>query len=129
MSFAAMALAWDQHVEKPSAKLVLMCLADCHNQETGQCSPSHGHIAKQTCLNIKTVPAAIGYLEEMGLITVQRRDGFPAEYELHLVPGGRGSGGGGGSKPAAEGADSGPRPPRNRGTPKTGYPKNGSKLY
>ena len=99
MSLSASAWAWEQPVKPASAKLVLLCLADCHNAETGNCYPSHEHIARQTGLKEKTVPGALKELAELGLIQIIHRPGTSSTFSLNL--------------------------PQKRGTPKLGAPKNG----
>lgn len=48
---------------KPACALVLLCLANRHNQETGRCDPSVSRIAKDTGLTRKTVQTSLRALE------------------------------------------------------------------
>lgn len=84
MSAEATFWAWDQAIKPASAKLVLLCLANCHNDSTGQCNPSLGRIAEMTGLNIKTVPDAISKLENSGLIVVERRVKRASDFVLGM---------------------------------------------
>ena len=99
MSAEATFWAWRQQGISASAKLVLLCLADCHNADTGRCDPSAKYIAEKSELNIKTIPAALHRLEEFGLISIQQRPGNSPNYTLNIT--------------------------QNWDTPKTGVPKNG----
>lgn len=60
-------------VGNSSAKIVLRCLADFRNAQTGLCNPSAEVICRETELNKKTVYKAISYLEEKGFIKRERR--------------------------------------------------------
>lgn len=78
-----MSWAWEQTVKPASAKLVLLCLADAHNAETGRCFPSAPYIASKTGQDKKTVYAAILKLENQGLISVEKAQGKCPEYTLN----------------------------------------------
>lgn len=67
MSVLAMAWAWGRQVGSPSAKLVLMCLADFANQD-GECFPSICLLGDQTEQSASTVRRRLQELEELGLI-------------------------------------------------------------
>ena len=75
MSHIASYWAIQQIGISPTAKLVLMVLADYHNSETGGCFPSKAALAEKCCCTERTVLNAIQELEEAGLITsVSRQD-------------------------------------------------------
>jgi DNA-binding transcriptional MocR family regulator len=57
----------------PSAKLVLIALANRHNQETGRCDPSIDTIAEDMALSERSVRSAIRELEKEGLISTTHR--------------------------------------------------------
>lgn len=82
MSAKATFWAWDQAIKPATAKLVLLCLADCHNGDTGRCNPSAEYIAKQTGLNRKTVLAQLQNLEQQGALTTEKRHGTSNQYSL-----------------------------------------------
>lgn len=84
MSASATFWAWRQRGITSTAKLVLLCLADCHNPDTGRCDPGAKYIAEKSELNIKTIPAALRRLEEFGLITIKKRAGNSPSYTLNL---------------------------------------------
>lgn len=48
---------------RPSASLVLLCLANRHNQETGRCDPSIARIASDTGLSRRAVQCGLRELE------------------------------------------------------------------
>ena len=68
MSFKATSWAWKLEIRTASAKLVLLCLADCYNDDTGRCNPSIPFIAKATGLDPKTVRKALRQLIDEGAI-------------------------------------------------------------
>jgi DNA-binding transcriptional MocR family regulator len=74
--------AWRQDVKPASAKLVLLCMANCHNTCTGQCNPSVVFLTRNTGLNRKTVLVAIAQLEEMGAIKTEKHHGCSTHYAL-----------------------------------------------
>jgi hypothetical protein len=99
MSAEATFWAWRQQGISSTAKLVLLCLADCHNADTGRCDPGAKYIAEKSELNLKTIPVALRRLEEVGLVTVEKRPGTSPNYRLNIS--------------------------QNWDNPKTGIPKNG----
>lgn len=113
---------------KPAAcKLVLLCLADCHNSDNGRCDPGAGFICEFTGLDKKTVPESIRRLEQMGLITARKRPGNSTQYTLNMdafptPTREKGERKKALSIPKAGGQD----PTRKRVYPKTGAPESGS---
>lgn len=99
MSAKATFWAWHKKGLGSSAKLVLLCLADCHNSSTNRCDPSAKYISEQTELNIKTIPNALKKLAQAGHLLIENRAGRTPNYRLNI--------------------------PQNWDTPKTGTPKNG----
>lgn len=67
MSHEATSWAFKQRGLKPSAKLVLLALADCHNPVFG-CFPSQAFLADACEINRDTVNTQLNLLEERGLI-------------------------------------------------------------
>lgn len=67
MSHRATNWAFDQRGLKPSAKVVLLVLADCHNPEYG-CFPTQAFLADACEMNRDTVNVQLALLEERGLI-------------------------------------------------------------
>lgn len=63
-------------------RAVLLCLADCHNSETGCCYPSVNFIARKTRCNRKTVMKVIGDLVGFDLISVVKKQGGANQYNL-----------------------------------------------
>lgn len=77
MSLTALRAAF-RHVENipmsAPARLVLLSLANRHNQETGRCDPSVAKICKDTQLSERAVRKALRELEALRLIsTVERK--------------------------------------------------------
>ena len=65
-------------------KLVLLVLADCHNDETGRCFPGLAYLGKVTGLGRRTIQGAIQKLEAAGIIRVQR--GAGARSSSYTLP-------------------------------------------
>lgn len=55
------------------SKLVLLSLADHHNQETGRCDPSIARLQKATGLSERAIRKAIRELEVLRLVTTVER--------------------------------------------------------
>lgn len=68
MSFPALGWASKQNPGKVSDKMVLFALADRHNEEEDLAWPSIKWLAEFSCLDRKTVIAALDRLEALGLI-------------------------------------------------------------
>lgn len=77
MSHAATNWALKQKGLKPATKIVLLCLADCHNPHMG-CFPSHKTLAADAEMSERSVRDHLEILEAKGLIrrvTGERRGG------------------------------------------------------
>lgn len=70
----------------PTEKLVLLVLADCHNDETGRCFPGLAYLSKVTGLTRRGIQKAINKLETAGIIHVQRGNGVSSTYQLPASP-------------------------------------------
>lgn len=88
MSFPALGWASKQNPGKVSDKMVLFALADRHNEEEDLAWPSIKWLAEFSCLDRKTVIAALDRLEALGLIADSgKRFGQTKQvkgYRLHL---------------------------------------------
>lgn len=88
MSIRAIAWAWKQEIPG-MAKLVLLTLADHHNDETQQCNPRTKRIADKAGLSPRNVHKQLAALKDMGLISIEhnyREDGSltASDYTLAL---------------------------------------------
>ena len=77
MSMTALRVAF-QHVRtknlSPSATIVLLCLANRHNQETGRCDPSISRLTEDSGLSRRSVQNGLRELEKLKVIqTVFRK--------------------------------------------------------
>ena len=76
MSMTAIRAAF-AHIENVEmgipAKIVILTLANHHNQETGRCDPSVARIAKASGISERAVRSAIRELEGLKLITTVER--------------------------------------------------------
>ena len=73
MSVQAMAWAWQQKLtKKPPAKAVLVALANFAD-ESGECFPGQERLMEMTELSRASVIRAVEFLQEAGLVTVERR--------------------------------------------------------
>ena len=68
MSWPALGWASKQKPGRVADKMVLIALADRHNEESDVAYPSIAWLAEFSCLDRKTVVAALGRLESAGLI-------------------------------------------------------------
>lgn len=84
MSYAAANLARSQACPSPSAKLVLITLANYHNAETGMCFPSIETLTVETGLSRSTVIRSIKALRKAGIIDRQRSNRSNS-YSLNLA--------------------------------------------
>ena len=69
---------------KGNTKLVLIALADCYNERTGKCFPSHSTIAETIGSDRGTVVKAIAQLESLGYITCAGKHGSSLNYQLNI---------------------------------------------
>jgi DNA-binding transcriptional ArsR family regulator len=68
MSLDALKWAWEQDCPNPTAKLVLMALAD-HANSDGECWPSMKRVAELTGVSTRQVSNHIVALEQLGYVT------------------------------------------------------------
>lgn len=117
MSFAAQKWAMALTVGSSTAKAVLLALA-YYADEDGICWPSQETLARDTEFTSRAVRTAIGKLQELGLISSEkrhRRDGsrasdmiklaIGAEPNRNLLPVVQAEGGSGGEEPPSGGAE------------------------
>ncbi len=83
MSARATFWAWEQDVPS-SEKLVLLCLSDCHNNDTGQCNPSILYICSKTNQDRKTVLKSLKSLNDRNLLSRTKVFGSSNQYNLAL---------------------------------------------
>ena len=82
---SARATFWAWEVDIPSSeKLVLLCLADCHNADTGQCNPSVSYIATKTSLDRKTVLKSLRSLNDREILSRAKVEGSSNQYFLSI---------------------------------------------
>ena len=82
---SARATFWAWEVDIPSSeKLVLLCLSDCHNADTGQCNPSVSYIAKKTSLDRKTVLKSLRSLSDREILSRAKVEGSSNQYFLSI---------------------------------------------
>ena len=89
MSIAALNWAWQQDTPTPTAKLVLLALADRANED-GECWPGMGTVAQMAGVSSRSVSTHLAALEEGGLLTRRRQrrgDGTMGRYTYRLCIG------------------------------------------
>jgi len=87
MSIKALDWAMDAPVNDPLAKLVLIVVANHHNDARGVAWPSVAHIAKVTGAAERTVQAKLKKLEDDGFLYRNMRSGRSTEYTpAYLAP-------------------------------------------
>jgi DNA-binding transcriptional ArsR family regulator len=79
MSIDALNWAWEQECPNPTAKLVLMALAD-HANADGECWPSMKKIAERSGITARQVSTHISRLSELGLVEKASRRRFGGQY-------------------------------------------------
>lgn len=86
MSFTVIRWALSQDsLEDPREALLLVVLADYHNDKTGQCNPSRDTLKKRARIgNNNTLTAKLSTLQKKGLITVYSQNGKNNCYRLKL---------------------------------------------
>jgi len=72
MSGKMMSWAWTQKLDD-TTRLVLLYLAHCHNDKTGQCNPKLSTISDALGKSERHIRRAVTKLEEMGLISRELR--------------------------------------------------------
>ena len=72
MSFEAMTWAVKQDLPAMQ-KLVLLLMANRHNNDTGLCMPSHDRLAKDCGMSKTALKSAIKSLAEKGLLSISHR--------------------------------------------------------
>ncbi len=83
MSNMHLRLAWLQKCGGPTAKAVLVSMAD-HADEDGACFPSVARLAAHTELSERAVRSALRRLEAAGLVKSRARSGTSTLYVLNL---------------------------------------------
>jgi len=83
VSFDAMRWTWTVRDLSPSARLVLLCLANYAN-ERGECWPSHATIVRMTGLARSTVKKWLKELEQARVM--QRTPGHNTETTVYRLP-------------------------------------------
>ncbi|GAA5446179.1 hypothetical protein Misp06_04388 [Microbulbifer sp. NBRC 101763] len=84
MSFEAAAWAIKRRTRTPTAKLVLIALADCHNSDTGQCDTGNAYLADVAQCTKRSVINAIEELEELGYLSAEKSNERRTNYDLFL---------------------------------------------
>jgi hypothetical protein len=69
MSSGAIDWAWQQDVRPATLKLLLVAMGELANHESHQCYPSAAMIEQMCGMNLKTIPAAIQKLVDLGYLT------------------------------------------------------------
>ena len=85
-------MAWATRQKLPcTQKMVLLMLADRHNNDTGQCNPSHEMLAEDCGLSRRSVVDQIDRLAVAGLLRIRHRATgnvkLPNQYTLVLSAG------------------------------------------
>jgi len=87
MSYQATNWAWKIKGVTGPEKLILLAIADRHNADTGECYPTLGRIADDTCMSRDTVKRATAAIVEKGIISrslVSDSSGRVLGYKYHI---------------------------------------------
>ena len=82
MSIEAVTWAFRQRLDDPTAKLVLLGIADKYNEDRGYAWPSVARLSEMADCTERTVNRKIAYLEEVGLVQVLRNPPNSNQYFL-----------------------------------------------
>lgn len=94
MSIQAVAFVLDTHVPEVAAKMLLVCLANAHNQSTGLCCPSVARLAEESSMSRRSVQRWLKWLVECSLIEIVEKSddsGRQQANEYRIVGFGRGA--------------------------------------
>jgi Helix-turn-helix domain len=69
---------------RPITKLVLLTIADAHNNNTGECSPSIAYLVAKTGADHRTISSAIRELTAAAILTVEPVPGRSNHFLLHI---------------------------------------------
>lgn len=83
MSVRVISRVWDASAAEPTARFVLVAIADCANDE-GHAFPGVANLAKKTGLDRTAVMRAVRALEALGELRVQRTFGRGNRYDVLL---------------------------------------------
>lgn len=73
MSIQAVSFVLDSDVPEVAAKMLLVCLANAHNNETGLCCPSVARLADESSMSRRSVQRWLKWLADEGYIEVIER--------------------------------------------------------
>jgi len=85
MSVKAIGWAFEQKVDDPLAKLVLLALADHYNESTGDAWPSIDRLVSITEGSRSTVIRKLKKLEQVGFISREKRYNKTDVYRIHFT--------------------------------------------
>jgi len=85
MSIKAVSWAFDQQIDDPLAKLVLIAVADHINESTGDAWPSVERLEYMTCASRRTVLRKLKLLEQTGFLQRTKRFNKTDLYQLNMV--------------------------------------------
>jgi hypothetical protein len=85
MSVKAIGWAFEQKLDDPLAKLVLLALADHYNESTGDAWPSIDRLVSVTEGSRSTVIRKLKKLEQVGFISREKRYNKTDVYRLHFT--------------------------------------------
>lgn len=85
MTLSARNWAWDiREPLKAGEKLTLLCIAESENAEWGYACPGNNYVAIRTCQSLRTVGAHLRRLEELKLITRERRRSTRGRWDHYV---------------------------------------------
>lgn len=73
MSIQAVSFVLDSDVPEVAAKMLLVCLANAHNNETGLCCPSVARLADESSMSRRSVQRWLKWLADQGYIEIIER--------------------------------------------------------
>lgn len=89
MSIQAVSYVLDTDVPEVAAKMLLVCLANAHNNETGLCCPSVERLAEESSMSRRSVQRWLRWLADNGLIDIveTKAESGRQQTNLYRLPG------------------------------------------
>lgn len=86
MAIGVMEWVWTHSKAKKGSRLVLLAIADCASADGSNAFPSMAELMRKTALSERGIQLAIGDLEKLGELDVERTTGKGNRYRVIMTP-------------------------------------------